>query len=109
LIYDYKCCEVTYSVVKSMKDGCIDEPCPKCGKIGQRIYSKPLLTIKNFQADFYPSLGKVFEKKSDLQYHLDKNNLVEIGNDFKSAEIMQTKFDRDREIKKEKSWESLDI
>lgn len=43
--YDYSCpaCEHTWDVIKSMNDASNPESCPKCGAIGQRIFSPPAL------------------------------------------------------------------
>jgi predicted nucleic acid-binding Zn ribbon protein len=111
--YDYKCPEGhRFTIIMSIKeysDG-IDESCPICSAKGNRVYFAPTISVpKGFQADYYPSLGKVFESKRDLDYHLDKNNLVAVGNDFGSGDSMQKHFDQTREYNQKKKWENFDV
>jgi hypothetical protein len=110
MIYDYKCAfGHKFSVIKSIKDyegG--DVPCQFCEGIAFRDYCAPHTAVRrDFEPAFYPTLGQAFENKRKLQYHLDKNNLVEVGNDFKTGEVMQTHFEKQREYEREKAWDKL--
>lgn len=113
MIYDYKCSfghefEIIESISEYIEG---PRPCQFCEAAAVRHYKKPpMLAIPNsFKADYYPSLGKVFETKKDLDYHLDKNNMVAVGNDFNSGDSMQKHFEATREKEKQKMWENNDI
>lgn len=112
MIYDYSCpsCEKEYSVIKSVVEYAGDDRCPECSTIGQRLYrTAPLGSVKNFDAAFYPALGKGFHTKRELKYHLDSKNLVEVGNDFSGPDSMQKHFEKAREEKRLKSWDDIKI
>lgn len=106
--YDYKCtCGNTFEVVKPMADSDKEEICHKCQAVATRAYYPTRGFVKNFEAAYYPALGKVFTNRKDLNYHLDSKGLVEVGNDFGDANKMIDRFDKDRQERIDKTWENI--
>ena len=108
MIYPYRCeCGTSFDVVKAMADAAREEKC-QCGKVAQRVFCAPLIGgAKVFNAEYYPSLGKVIHNKRELRTELDRRNLVEVGNDFKSGESMANHFEKARNEERERGWERL--
>ncbi len=93
-----------------MHDASRAESCPTCNSPGKRIYTRPYLSgTKVFEADYYPSLGKVFKTQRELKYHLDKHEIIDAGKEFDSPESIHKHFDKARADKHKKSWDELDI
>lgn len=105
MIYDYKCdCGNAFEVNKLMSESDRAESCPECGAIAQRHYLPTRGFVKNFEAAYYPTLGKAFTNQKELNYHLDKHNLVAIGNDYGSGAKMYDTFEKDRKAYQEKQF-----
>lgn len=108
--YLYKCsCGENFDVIKSMHDATRPENCPKCGEVGKRIFTAPMLNgTAVFMPQYVPSLGKSFNSKREMQYEVERRGLVEVGNDFGSGEKMQRSFDRERERVQDERWNKYD-
>lgn len=85
-----------------------EEPCEKCRTVSQRQFVPRRIHFnkaKVTHAEFNPGLGCVVKNdrhKADL---LKQRGLVEIGNDFKSPDAIQQKFDTERTEKFEARYE----
>jgi hypothetical protein len=89
-----------------------NETCPRCGEFSIRAFMPERVYFsgqKVEHAEYNPGLGCVVKNKSHKEDLLKRKGLVEVGNDFRSGDGMQTKFDKDREAKKQKRYdEALD-
>lgn len=114
MTYEYQCtkCDRTFDVIKSYKDMERTEWCPDCDEPAVRNFMPKHVYFsgaKVTHAEFNPGLGCVVKNEAHKQDILKRRGLVEVGNDFGSAEKMQNKFDSDREAKKQKRYdEALD-
>lgn len=94
-----------------MQDAGRDENCPKCGVTGKRIFSPPYLNkvqMSVFMPQYVPSLGKAFNSKREMTYHVEKHGMVEVGNDFSNGNRMQDSFEKDRADKRAARWRKAD-
>lgn len=113
MIYVYECnkCKHEFDIVKHHTEIDRQEHCPLCKNYLIRLF-KPnpgcfMHTVSHDGAEYNPGLGCVVKNKKHKDYLLKEKNLVEIGNDFKSADSMIDSFDKAREEKREKSWEDV--
>lgn len=82
------------------------EPCPVCEIHMDRIWTIPYLTGTSVEsAEFNPALGCVTKNSKHRAEIAKQKGLIEIGNDFGTAEKMQAKFDKDRAEKLKKTWD----
>lgn len=112
MTYQYNCekCQSTFDVIKSVKDIDVNEFCPKCENPATRQFvpSKVHFTGTRVQhAEYNPGLGAVTKNKEHRSELAKRKGLVEVGNDFKSGESMQTHFDTAREEKLKKRYEDI--
>jgi putative FmdB family regulatory protein len=112
MVYAYLCtkCPCEFDVIKSVKDMDVNEFCPNCEAPGERqfIPKRVFFSGTSVQhAEFNHGLGAVTKNKAHRDELAKRKGLVEVGNDFKSGDTMQTKFDRDREEKRKKGWDDL--
>lgn len=108
MMYDYHCikCGSDVEIIKSMHDAGRSEPCPVCELQMERIWNVPLLSGTSVEnAEFNPGLGTVVKNKKHREELAKRNGLIEIGNDYKSAESMDRSFEKQREEKRRKSWD----
>lgn len=113
--YDWSCwnCGEKFSKLESIHsyDGRAD--CPACERTctsKDRNFSRArtqFIGTKVQDAEYNPGLGRVIKNKRDLDWACKEKNVVEVGNDYKSGESMQTGFERDKQRAREKSWESV--
>lgn len=58
-------------------------------------------------AEYNPGLGCVTKSKRDREEQAKRRGLVEIGNDFGSADKMHDHYSKSREEARKKSWEEM--
>lgn len=93
-----------------MSESATKESCFKCGIDADRIFKNIKISLsgtKVTHAEYNPAFGKVIRNERERRYEAEKRGLVEVGNDFKSGEAMRESFDKDRAVKREKSWEAV--
>ena len=86
------------------------ESCPTCKANGERIPFPRTLHISKSRvqhAEFNHGLGKVVKNQYHKEEICKRMGVVEVGNDYASGEKMQTKFEAERAIKREKEWDKI--
>jgi putative FmdB family regulatory protein len=105
MLYPYACvkCDLRYDVVKPVADVDRPEACPECGAPSERQFTARVhfTGTKVQDAEYNPGLGCVVRNKREREELAKRKNLVEVGNDFKSADRMVDHFDKAREQKLE--------
>ncbi len=106
MIYVYKCtkCFKKHEVIKRVSEYKKDEHCPTCNSKSDMFYTPPNLTIDKTVPSFNPALGKVIKNKRELKYEIDKNDLVEVGNE--KTQVIHKEMDKTKEHKKAVRWEN---
>lgn len=113
MTYEYRCikCDRRFEVIKSVRDIDVNEFCPRCEAPGERqfvpsrvYFNKTAVT----HAEYNPGLGCVVKNKAHLEDLCKQKDVVQVGNDFTSGEKMDQKFEKDREEKRQKSWDDID-
>lgn len=117
-IYDWICpkCENAFSEVMSIRDYSCDTTadCPSCGMIcgkDDRDFKKMrahFIGSKVTDAEYNPGLGCVVKSKAHKEELMKKKGVVEVGNDYGSAEKMDAHFQKRKEEEREKKWEDPD-
>lgn len=112
MTYQYHCekCDRSFDVVKSVKDIDVNEFCPNCESPSERQFvpTRVHFTGTSVQnAEYNPGLGAVTKNKKHREELAKRKGLVEVGNDYKSGESMQTQFDQAREEKLSKRYEDI--
>lgn len=112
MTYEYYCekCDTKFDVVKSVKDIDVNEFCPDCETPAERKFVPSSLYFSGTRvehAEYNPGLGAVTKNKKHRAELAKQKGLIEVGNDFKSGEAMQTKFDTERAIKLKKRYEDI--
>ena len=108
--YDYSCanCKKEYSIVKNITSYNGLDECPDCKTIGQRIFSSVTFIGEGVQsAEYNPAFGKVVKNKHHRSELAKQMNLVEIGNDFKSPELIHSKLETDRQERLSQAWKRV--
>lgn len=113
MTYEYHCraCDHWFDVIKSYKDMERNENCPECGEFGFRQFvpSKVSFNSTSVQnAEYNPAFGEVVKNKRHREDLAKRKGMVEVGNDYGSAEKMQKHFDEVREKKREDRWNKDD-
>lgn len=108
--YDYVCpkCDTSHEVIKYMSESDRIEKCPTCENEMTRDWSNinvQLTGTKIENAEYNPGLGVVTKSKNHREEIARQKGVVEIGNDYKSADHMSAEFTKSREDKLKKSWE----
>ena len=107
-LYPYHCnkCGHDHDVTKSMSESGREELCPLCALTMNRVWTSPLFIGTAVEsAEYNPGLGKVVKNKKHREELAKRMGVTEIGNDYGSAEKMGQSFDKEREKRREKSWE----
>ncbi len=105
MLYPYACCKCdhAFDVVKPVADVDCPEACPQCGAPAERQFTHRVhftgTRVEN--AEYNPGLGRVVKNKREREELCKRMNLVEVGNDFKSADRMVDQFDKERSEKLE--------
>lgn len=112
MIYGYKCisCRKVFDVIKSVRDIDVNEFCPSCDSPAEREFVPQKVFFSGTKvedAEFNHGLGAVTKSKKHREELAKRKGLVEVGNDFKSGDSMQTEFDKKREEKRKKEWDDL--
>jgi len=108
-IYDYSCvCGDKFEVVKSIKDATNVEHCPNCGAPGQRILTKFYFSGASVQnAEWNPAFGQVVNNKYHRSELAKRNNMVEVGNDYKSSESQHKQMEAQKEADWKRGWDKV--
>lgn len=114
MIYEYECsssaCGERFDVVKPLRDYQTPEKCPKCQKPADRRFSRlQIMGASVEDAEFNPALGCVVKNKKHREELCKRKGLVEIGNDYSSAESIHKEFDQKLKEKREESWNKVDV
>ena len=112
MTYAYLCeaCNRTFDIIKSVKDMDVNEFCPRCEEPGvkqflpNRVY---LSGTKVQHSEYNPGLGAITKNRAHREELAKRKGLVEVGNDFKTGESMQTQFDQARAEKLAKRYEDI--
>lgn len=112
MTYEYLCvkCDNRFDVIKSVRDMDVNEFCPRCEAPGERQFtprSVHFTGTKVQNAEYNPGLGQVVKNEAHRREVAKRKGLVEVGNDFKSGEKMQTQFDTARTEKLNKRYEDV--
>ena len=112
MTYEYACqkCDQIFDVIKPVKEIDNIEHCPDCGGVGDRMFAPRRVYLSGTavqNAEYNPALGCVVKNKEHRAEIAKRKGLIEIGNDFKSGDSLQNKFEKDRREKREKSWEDV--
>lgn len=112
MTYEYVCikCDHRFDVIKSVKDIDVNEFCPQCESPSERQFTPSRVHLSGTRvehAEYNPGLGQVVKNKKHRQEVAKRKGLVEVGNDYKSGEKMQTQFDRARKEKLNKRYEDV--
>ncbi len=112
MTYEYQCikCDLTFDVAKSHKEMDTNEFCEQCGAPADRVKFPRNVYFSGTSvehAEYNPGLGQVVKNKYHREELAKRKNLVEVGNDYKTGESMQTKFDTAREEKLKKRYEDI--
>lgn len=109
MIYEYECekCDKNFDVVKPMSESSRLEYCPDCGNEGNRVFScnVQFLGTKIEDAEYNPGLGIVTKSKRHRDEIAKRKGLIEIGNEDPAK--IDKAFEKQREEKRRKSWESV--
>ena len=109
MTYEYECghCKFRFDVVKSVKDLDRSENCPSCGEFGVRQFSfrVHIHGAKVQHPEYNPALGCVVRNKEHRAEICKQKGLIEIGNDYKSADAIVKEHDTAREEKLRKRIE----
>lgn len=97
MTYEYKCnsCEHSFDVTKNVKYMDIDEPCPKCGTICERIF-RPKIHLSNtkVQDSYYNhGLGQVVKNDQHARQIAKEKGLIEVGNEKVEKHVKYTPKD----------------
>jgi putative FmdB family regulatory protein len=108
--YEHTCkpCGLTFDVIKTVSEIDRPEPCPDCGGQTVRHFAPRRVFFSGTSvqdAEYNPGLGCVVKNKEHRAEIAKQKGLVEVGNDYKSGEHMQAKFDQDRAERKKRIWE----
>lgn len=113
MTYEYQCvkCERIFDVIKPHTEMDVNEFCHECGAPADRIKfprGKVYLSGTAVEhAEYNPGLGAVVKNKAHRAELAKRKGLVEVGNDYKSAESMQKQFDTARAEKLNKRYEDV--
>ena len=95
-------------MIKSVRDMDVNEFCPRCDEPAERQFVPKRVSFIGASvthAEYNPGLGMVVKNKAHKEDILKRRGLVEVGNDYGSADKHQAKFDKDRSEKIAKRWE----
>jgi putative FmdB family regulatory protein len=111
LTYEYLCpkCDLRFDVIKTVSEMNREEPCGQCGAPAERQFT-PRIHIhgaKVENAEYNPGLGCVVKNKRHREELCKRKGLVEIGNDFKSSESLQSTFEKERTEKMRKRYDDI--
>lgn len=108
-IYDYLChiCEKEYEVYKSIKEYRRDDPCPQCGRIGERLLScnVTFTGTKIEDAEYNVGLGKITKSKKHRDELAKQMDLIEVGTEQPSK--IHKHFDKQREETRQRRWDEV--
>jgi putative FmdB family regulatory protein len=114
MVYEYHCksCLHAFDVIKSVKEIDRPEACEKCkSETSRQFVISPNALIKRSglseSAEFNPAFGQVIKNKRHMRYEAEKRGMVQVGNDFGSAESMQKHYDKVREEKRERAYDDV--
>jgi putative FmdB family regulatory protein len=112
MTYQYYCekCDKKFDVIKSVREIDVNEFCPDCESPSERQFVPQHVYFSGTKvqhAEYNPGLGAVTKNKKHREELAKRKGLVEVGNDFKSGETMQTKFDTERAEKLKKRYEDI--
>jgi hypothetical protein len=96
-------------VIKSVKDIEVAETCPVCGEFAIRQFVPTYIHLSKTavqHAEFNPGLGCVTKNREHVKEICKQKDLVEIGNDYKSADSQLKEADTARAEKLAKRWET---
>lgn len=110
--YDWLCekCDLEYETIESIKERQGPYKCTQCGNQCIRSFKRckfHFTGTKIEDAEFNPGLGQITKSKAHREELSKKLGVVEIGNDFKSADSVHEKFDSSRNEKLKKSWDEV--
>jgi putative FmdB family regulatory protein len=111
MVYTYRCsqCDYEFDVIKSVKKFTRTERCSTCKQEALlQISSKVHFSGTKVQdAEYNPAFGKVIKNKYHRDEEAKRQNMIEVGNDFKSGESMQKHYDKVREDKRKRAWDEV--
>jgi putative FmdB family regulatory protein len=112
MTYEYHCekCQDTFDVIKTVKEINENEFCPHCKSEGVRRFIPSRVFFSGTRvehAEYNPGLGEVVRNKAHREELAKRKGLIEIGNDFKSPDSIQNKFDKERAEKRAKAYEDI--
>lgn len=107
--YDYDCKDHgAYDVIRSIKEYKPDDPCPKCGVVGSRVFSSKVhfigASVQN--AEYNPGLGCVTKNKKDREEIAKKMGLEEVGSEKTSTLKKMARETKEREQNKSRLSDS---
>lgn len=102
MIYEYFCdrCNLSFDVVKSVKDYSKKESCLVCSGETIKLFSPPQLSGLYDRAEFNPAFGCIVKNKQHRKELARQHGYIEVGNE-------NVDFTKYREEKRRKSWESV--
>ena len=108
-LYEYFCehCKKEYEIFKRITEWTGKDPCPKCEKVGYRIFSGDFVHYgtKIEDAEYNVGLGCITKSKRHRDELAKRRGVFEIGNE--DPEKIHNNFEKDRETKRRKSWENI--
>lgn len=93
--------------MKSVDDYQRMETCKVCNGELRRLFSSPILSVDKTQAEFNPAFGKVIKSKYHRSEEAKARGWVELGNE--NVDKISSKFEKDRDTKRQRSWDSVEI
>ncbi len=82
--YDFTCekCDQPFTVIRSIKEPTVNEPCPDCGNIGQRVWGLPLVIGAAVEsAEYNPAFGRVVKNSKERKELAKQRGWVEVGSE----------------------------
>lgn len=117
--YDYICpkCDCAFDVVLSIRaysqetvsqcPSC-ENPCGKDDRDFKKMRRTHFIGTSVQNAEFNPGLGCVVKNRAHKDELMKEKGVVEVGNDYGSAEKMDAYFQKRKEEEREKRWEDPD-
>lgn len=112
MTYEYECttCKRRFDVIKPVRDMDVNEYCPACDEPAVRQFMPKRVYFSGTKvtfAEYNPGLGQVVNNAYERSEAAKRLGVVEVGNDYGSAENMQKAFDSAREEKLKKRYEDI--
>lgn len=106
--YEYKCKKHgVFEVIKPIAEYKTPEKCETCGRVAEKIVSRPagFIGTKVEDAEYNPGLGVVTKSAKHRKEVANRLGVEEIGNE--RPEIIHNYFDKRREQKRKKAYDEI--